>query len=143
VRCGLLNAYPNSENPTPLPLFPRRFSHGLLAPGNLIQSVGMYAGLSYRLLHPHKFGSLQKFCYFPLFQRVAQGHYSDTTKTAHNGAKPNQKFLSVRHASKASKPALGPTQPPVQWITGSLTPGIQQVGRDADQSPPSTAKVNN
>ena len=39
-----------------------------------------------------------------------------------------------------SSPALGPTQPPVQWVQG-LSWGKEQLGRDADHSPPSSAVV--
>jgi hypothetical protein len=42
-----------------------------------------------------------------------------------------------------SRPALGPTQPPVQWVPGVLSPGRARPGRDADHSPPSSAEVNN
>jgi hypothetical protein len=44
--------------------------------------------------------------------------------------------------SSVSRPALGPTQPPVQWVPGILSPGIKaRPGRDADHSPPSSAEV--
>jgi hypothetical protein len=39
-----------------------------------------------------------------------------------------------------SRPALGPTQPPVQWVPG-LSRGLKRLGRDADHSPPSSAEV--
>ena len=39
-----------------------------------------------------------------------------------------------------SRPALGPTQPPVQWVPG-LSRGKEQPVRDADPSPPSSAVV--
>ena len=39
-----------------------------------------------------------------------------------------------------SRPALGTTQPPVQWVTG-LSRGKERPGRDADPSPPSSAVV--
>jgi hypothetical protein len=45
--------------------------------------------------------------------------------------------------TSASRPALGPTQPPVQWVPGVLSPGIKAPGRDADHSPPSSAEVEN
>jgi hypothetical protein len=38
----------------------------------------------------------------------------------------------------ASRPALGPTQPPVQWLSGALSPD-----REANHSPPSNAEVKN
>jgi hypothetical protein len=53
------------------------------------------------------------------------------------GAKDFSSILFVR-------PALGPTQPPVQWVPGVLSPGVKaRPGRDADHSPPSSAKVVN
>jgi hypothetical protein len=39
-----------------------------------------------------------------------------------------------------SRPALGLTQPPVQWVPG-LSRGKERPGRDADPSPPSSAVV--
>jgi hypothetical protein len=43
--------------------------------------------------------------------------------------------------TSASRPALGPTQPPIQWVEGALSPGVKRPGRDADHSPPSSAEV--
>jgi hypothetical protein len=43
--------------------------------------------------------------------------------------------------STSSRPALGPTQPPIQWILGALSPGIKRQGHDADHSPPTSAEV--
>jgi hypothetical protein len=46
--------------------------------------------------------------------------------------------------ASVSRPALGPTQPPVQWVPGVLSPGIKaRPGRDPDHSPPSNAEVEN
>jgi hypothetical protein len=39
--------------------------------------------------------------------------------------------------------ALGPTQPPIQWISGVLSLGVKQPGHKADHSPPSSAQVKN
>jgi hypothetical protein len=41
----------------------------------------------------------------------------------------------------ASRTALGPTQPPIQWVPGSLSLGVKRPGREADHSPPSSADV--
>jgi len=41
-----------------------------------------------------------------------------------------------------SRPALRPTQPPVQWVPG-LSGGKVRPGHDADPSPPSSAEVKN
>jgi hypothetical protein len=40
-----------------------------------------------------------------------------------------------------SGPALGPTQPPIQWVPGALSLGVKRKGRKADHSPPSSAEV--
>ena len=38
-----------------------------------------------------------------------------------------------------SRPALWPTQPPVQWVPG-LSPGVKRPGRGADHPPPSKCR---
>jgi hypothetical protein len=42
-----------------------------------------------------------------------------------------------------SRLALGPTQPPIQWVPGALSPGVKWPGHEADYSPPSSAEVKN
>jgi hypothetical protein len=37
--------------------------------------------------------------------------------------------------------ALGPTQPPIQWIPWALSLEVKRPGREADHSPPSSAEV--
>jgi hypothetical protein len=39
--------------------------------------------------------------------------------------------------------ALGSTQPPIQWVRVAVSPGVKRPGRDADNSPPSSAEVKN
>jgi hypothetical protein len=41
----------------------------------------------------------------------------------------------------ASRTALGPTQPPIQWIPGALSLGVKRQGHEADHSPTSSAEV--
>jgi hypothetical protein len=38
---------------------------------------------------------------------------------------------------------LGPTQPPIQRVPGALFPEVTRPGREAEQSPPASAKVKN
>jgi hypothetical protein len=38
-------------------------------------------------------------------------------------------------------PALGHTQPPIQWVPGAISLRMKRSGREADHSPPSSAKV--
>jgi hypothetical protein len=40
-------------------------------------------------------------------------------------------------------PALGPTQPPIQWAPEAISPGVKQTGCEADHSLPSSAKAKN
>jgi hypothetical protein len=42
-----------------------------------------------------------------------------------------------------SRTALGPTQPPIQCVSGALSLGVKRPGREADHSPPSSADVKN
>jgi hypothetical protein len=42
-----------------------------------------------------------------------------------------------------SRPVLGPTQPPIQWVPGALSLGAKRQGREADHSPEFSAEVKN
>jgi hypothetical protein len=41
----------------------------------------------------------------------------------------------------SSRPALGSTQPPIQWVPGALFPGIKWPGRESNRSPSASAEV--
>jgi hypothetical protein len=43
--------------------------------------------------------------------------------------------------SMSSRPALGPNQPPIQWVPGSLSTEVNRQGREADYSRPASAEV--
>jgi hypothetical protein len=47
------------------------------------------------------------------------------------------------HFSMLSRPALGSTQTPIQWVPGAVSPGVKQSGCETDHSPPTNAKVKN
>jgi hypothetical protein len=38
---------------------------------------------------------------------------------------------------------MGSTQPPIQWVSVAVSPGVKQQGLEADNSHPSSAKVKN
>jgi hypothetical protein len=40
--------------------------------------------------------------------------------------------------SVSSRLVLGPTQPPIQWVPGVLSPGVKRPEREADYSPTSS-----
>jgi len=52
-------------------------------------------------------------------------------------------FMECSLYLTASRQALKPTQPPVQWVTGPRSLGVEPPGCEADHSPPSSAKVKN
>jgi hypothetical protein len=45
--------------------------------------------------------------------------------------------------STASKPAIGPTQPPTQYAAGDPSPEIKRPGREAEHPPQSSVEVKN
>jgi hypothetical protein len=51
--------------------------------------------------------------------------------------------LGIFFITTAYRPALGPTQPPIQRVPGALPVGIKRPGREAYHSPPSSAEVKN
>jgi hypothetical protein len=55
----------------------------------------------------------------------------------------SQQGLGIFLFTTASKPALVPTQPPIQWVLGAISLEVKRPGREANHSPPSTAKVKN
>jgi hypothetical protein len=55
----------------------------------------------------------------------------------------SQEGLGIFLYSTASRPALGPTRPPSQWVPGAVFLGVKRLGRETRHSPPSIAEVNN
>jgi hypothetical protein len=51
--------------------------------------------------------------------------------------------LGISLFSTQSRPALGPTQPPIQWVPGDPSLGVKRSGREANHTLPSSAEVNN
>jgi len=53
----------------------------------------------------------------------------------------SQQGLGILLFTTAPRMALGPTQPPIQWVLRALSLGIKRPGCEADHSPPPSAKV--
>jgi hypothetical protein len=51
--------------------------------------------------------------------------------------------LEIFLFTTASRTALGPSQPPIQWVPGALSLGVKRPGCESDHSPPSSAEVKN
>jgi hypothetical protein len=63
--------------------------------------------------------------------------------TRRSGFDPRQ-MKRIFSVVSVFRPALGPTQPPVQWVPGVLSSGGKaRPGRGADNSSPSSAEVKN
>jgi hypothetical protein len=50
-------------------------------------------------------------------------------------------FVNIDFFSTSSRPTLGSTKTPIQWVPGALSARVKQPGREADHSPPATAEV--
>jgi hypothetical protein len=66
--------------------------------------------------------------------------YSDWLQVGRSGFDSRQ-GLRIFLFDTATRPALGPTQPPVEWVPGSLSLGVKRPGCEADHSTPSIAEV--
>jgi hypothetical protein len=53
----------------------------------------------------------------------------------------SRRGLGIFLFNTASRMALGPTQPPTQWVPGALSLGVKRQRRESDHSPPSSAEV--
>jgi hypothetical protein len=49
--------------------------------------------------------------------------------------------LGIFLFTTASRKVLGPTQPPIQWVSEALTLGVERLGREAEHSSPSRSDV--
>jgi hypothetical protein len=55
----------------------------------------------------------------------------------------SRRGLGIFLFTTVSRTALGPTQPPIQWVPGALSLGVKRPGRVADHAPPSNAEAKN
>jgi hypothetical protein len=71
---------------------------------------------------------------------MAQSVYRRATgRTAFDSRKEQEIIL----CSTALKPALGPAQPPSQWVPWAPSPAVKRKGRATDHSPPTNVKLKN
>jgi hypothetical protein len=73
--------------------------------------------------------------------KILRSRYSDWLRAEQQrGRSSNPSRVKNFHFSISYRPALGPTQPPIQWVPGELSPGVKRQGREADHSPPASAE---
>jgi hypothetical protein len=53
----------------------------------------------------------------------------------------SRRRLGILLFTTASRTALGPTHPPIQWVPAALSLGVKRQGRESDHSPPSGTEV--
>jgi hypothetical protein len=53
----------------------------------------------------------------------------------------SRRGLGIFFFTTVPRTALGLTQPPVQWVPGVISLGVKRPVREADHSPPFSAKV--
>jgi len=57
------------------------------------------------------------------------------------GGFESRQRLGIFLFTAASRPALRPTEPPILWVAGSLSLGVERPGHEVDHSLPSSAEV--
>jgi hypothetical protein len=96
----------------------------------------------------HRAGSLHSFTWgwkhiqFPKREPGYLSGYSEGLRVGRPGFHSRQE-QEIFLFSTVSRLALGPTQPPIQWVLGAFSPGAKRPGREANHSPLSSAEVKN
>jgi hypothetical protein len=67
--------------------------------------------------------------------------HSDRSLSSHTDWITDVKRNQNEEINIKANTALGPTQPPIQWVPGALSPWVKRPKREAGHSPPSSAEV--
>jgi hypothetical protein len=110
--------------------------------------LGMKVGLSYWVTNLD-WGCLRTGCWGEYLDLRGSGESRDSSVGIALGYGLDDRGSRVRFSAgtgnffftTASRTALRPTQPPIQWVPGALSLGVKQPGHEADHSPPSSAEV--
>jgi hypothetical protein len=78
---------------------------------------------------------------YPLGRRMGGTHSGNIVLEWGVRGFSSRRGLGIFLFTTASRTALGSTQPPIQWVPGALSLGVKRSGREADNSPPSSAEV--
>jgi hypothetical protein len=78
---------------------------------------------------------------FILRKLLMRSRYSDGLWAGRTGfdSWQGKRFFSF----PVSRPAVGPTQRPIQWVPGAISMEVKQPGRDAGHSSPPRFEINN
>jgi hypothetical protein len=84
------------------------------------------------------------FCFSSAEEQGQLSRYSDWLRAGRpTGPSPIPERGKIFLLSTSSRPALRPTQPPIEWVPGVLSLGAKRSGSEADRSPPTSAEVKN
>jgi hypothetical protein len=86
-----------------------------------------------------KYQSLTKIT--PLLFRLGRVPIARSQPRIRTRVQYSSHFGHIFITNSVSRPALGPTQPPIHWVPGALSLGVKRPGREADHSPPSRSEV--
>jgi hypothetical protein len=75
-------------------------------------------------------------CHYVIASRPPLSYRNPNSNDSSSGRVKNFLF------STSSRPALGPTQPSIQWGLGALSPWVKRQGREADHSSPVSGEFN-
>jgi hypothetical protein len=85
---------------------------------------------------------------FILISRIREMGSRDSSVGIATGYEPYKRGRSSSpnrvknfHFSTSSSPAMGSTQPPIQWVPVALSPGVKQPRGETDHTPPISAEV--
>jgi hypothetical protein len=67
------------------------------------------------------------------------GRYSNGLRTGQAGLNSRQCKYFLFFTD--SRPTLGPTRPPIQWVPVALSPGVKRQGGEADHKTPFSAEA--
>jgi hypothetical protein len=88
-----------------------------------------------------KFDSLRSVLILSSYPGLNRSRYSDWLRAGRpRGRRSSLGGVKNFHFSVSSRPALGPTQPPIQWTPGALSLGVKRPGCEADHLPPTSAE---
>jgi hypothetical protein len=86
--------------------------------------------------------SLILWCYVELQESGWRSRYSDWLRAGRpTGRSSSPDRVKNVLSSIFSRPSLGSTQPSIQWVLGTLSPGVKRQGREADYSPLTSSEV--
>jgi hypothetical protein len=88
---------------------------------------------------PHNHGAFPVTFYNVMNQSSRYSNWLRAGRSRGRSSSPGRVKIFI--SSTSSRPALGSTQPPIQWVPDALSPGIKRPGREADHFPPASAEI--